>query len=59
MRTKAVILIIIGICAWIVAAIIGLLLDAEARFFGTCLTGIALGLFGIRYSIRRDRRSGL
>ena len=53
------ILIIIGNCAWIVAAIIGLLLDADARFFGTCLTGIALGLFGIRYSIRRDRRSGL
>lgn len=59
MRTKAVILIIIGICAWIVAAIIGLLLNADDRFFATCATGIALGLFGIRYSIRRDRRSGL
>ena len=59
MRTKAVILIIIGICAWFVAAIIGLLLNAETKFFATCFTGIALGLFGIRYSIRRDRRNGL
>jgi hypothetical protein len=59
MRTKAVLLIIIGICAWTVAAIIGLFLNAETKFFWTCFTGIALGLIGIRYSIRRDRRSGL
>ena len=59
MRTKAVVVIIIGICAWFVAAIIGLLINADAKFFGTCLTGVVLGLIGIRYSIRRDRRSGL
>ena len=53
------VVIIIGICAWFVAAIIGLLINADAKFFGTCLTGVVLGLIGIRYSIRRDRRSGL
>jgi hypothetical protein len=59
MRTKMVALIIAGICAWVVAAIIGILLNAEAKFIWTCVTGAALGFVGIRYTIRRDRRSGL
>jgi Protein of unknown function (DUF2530) len=52
-------LIIAGICAWVVAAIMGILLNAEAKFIWTCVTGAALGFVGIRYTIRRDRRSGL
>lgn len=52
-------LIIIGICAWIVAAIIGLLINADAKFIWTCITGAALGPVGIIYTIRRDRRVGL
>ena len=59
MRTKMVALIIAGICAWVVAAIMGILLNAEAKFMWTCVTGAALGFVGIRYTIRRDRRSGL
>ncbi len=59
MRTKMVALIIAGICAWVVAAIMGLLLNADAKFIWTCITGAALGLVGIRYTIRRDRRSGI
>ena len=59
MRTKAVAVIIFGIFAWIVAAVIGLLVNADSKFIWTCLVGIALGLIGIRYSIRRDQRSGL
>jgi hypothetical protein len=59
MRTKMVALIIAGICAWVVAAIMGILLNAEAKFIWTCVTGAALGFVGIRYTIRRDRRSGL
>ena len=59
MRTKMVALIIAGICAWVAAAIIGILLNAVAKFIWTCVTGAALGFVGIRYTIRRDRRSGL
>jgi hypothetical protein len=59
MRTKMVALIVAGICAWVVAAIMGILLNAEAKFIWTCVTGAALGFVGIRYTIRRDRRSGL
>ena len=59
MRSKTVAVILLGIFAWIVAAVIGLLVNADSKFIWTCLVGIALGLIGIRYSIRRDQRSGL
>ena len=59
MKTRAVVLIIAGIFAWVVAAIMGLLLNADDKFIWTCVTGAALGLIGIRYTARRDRRSGL
>ncbi len=59
MRTKMVALIVMGICAWVVAAIMGLLLSADAKFIWTCITGAALGFVGIVYTIRRDRRSGI
>jgi hypothetical protein len=49
----------LGIFVWIMAAVIGLLMNADAKFFWTCLVGISLGIIGIPYSIRRDRRSGL
>ena len=59
MKTRMVTLIIAGICAWVVAAIIGLLVNADSKFLWTCITGAVLGLVGIRYTVRRDRRSGL
>ena len=59
MKTRMVTLIIAGICAWVVAAIIGLLVNADDKFIWTCVTGAVLGLIGIRYTVRRDRRSGL
>lgn len=59
MKTKMVSLIIAGIIAWIVAGIIGLLIDAESKFIWTCVVGAALGFVGIIYTVRRDRRNGL
>jgi len=59
MRRKMVALIIAGICAWVVAAIMGLLVNADGKFIWTCITGAALGFVGIGYTIRRDRRSGI
>jgi uncharacterized membrane protein HdeD (DUF308 family) len=44
---------------WIVAGVIALAMNAEAKVIWTCAMGSALGLVGIRYTIRRSRRSGI
>jgi uncharacterized membrane protein HdeD (DUF308 family) len=44
---------------WVIAGVIALAVNAEARIIWTCVMGLALGLVGIRYTIRRDRRSGI
>ena len=36
-----------------------LAIGAEAKVIWTCVVGAALGVIGIRYSIRRARRSGI
>jgi O-antigen/teichoic acid export membrane protein len=59
MKSTMVALIIAGICAWVVAAIIGLLSNASSKFLWTCVTGAALGIVGIIYTVRRDRRSAI
>ena len=59
MRARAVAVMIAGISAWVVAGIIALLLNADTKIIWTCVTGAGLGLVGISYTIRRDRRSGI
>jgi uncharacterized membrane protein HdeD (DUF308 family) len=44
---------------WIVAGVIALAMNAEAKVIWTCVMGATLGLVGIRYTIRRNRRSGI
>jgi uncharacterized membrane protein HdeD (DUF308 family) len=44
---------------WVIAGVIALAANAEAKVIWTCVMGAALGLVGIRYTIRRDRRSGI
>jgi hypothetical protein len=39
--------------------VIALAANAEAKIVWTCVMGAALGLVGIRYTIRRNRRSGI
>jgi len=39
--------------------VIALAVGADAKVIWTCLMGAGLGLVGIRYTIRRDRRSGI
>lgn len=51
--------ITIGVVLWLMAAIIFLAVNSEAKLVWTCLVGALLGLLGIRYTIRRARRSGL
>jgi hypothetical protein len=44
---------------WIVAGVFALAANAEAKIIWTCVMGAGLGLIGIRYTIRRSRRSGI
>jgi len=56
---NAVTLVAIGITCWVVAGVIALAVDADAKVIWTCISGAMLGLVGIRYTIRRERRSGI
>jgi hypothetical protein len=52
-------LLVVGTLLWLVAAVITLAANAEGKIVWTCFTGMALGLIGIRYTLRRARRSAL
>ena len=52
-------LIVTGMIIWVVAAIVGLLLNADSKFIWTCIVGTLLGPVGIIYTTRRDRKSSL
>jgi len=56
---NAITLVAIGITCWVVAGVIALAVDADAKVIWTCISGAVLGLIGIRYTIRRERRSGI
>jgi len=57
--SSVVALIAAGTLAWVVAAVIALAAGSEAKIIWTCVVGAALGLIGIRYSIRRNKRSSI
>jgi CHASE2 domain-containing sensor protein len=52
-------LIAIGSICWLIAGAVALVIGADSKIIWTCVFGAALGVIGIRYSIRRDRRSGI
>jgi CHASE2 domain-containing sensor protein len=56
---SVVTLVAIGTICWMVAGVVALIAGTESKIIWTCVVGAALGLIGIRYSIRRDRRSGI
>jgi uncharacterized membrane protein HdeD (DUF308 family) len=56
---SVVTLIAAGTIAWIGAGVVALTMDAESKIIWTCVVGALLGVIGIRYSIRRSRRSGI
>ncbi|MCX6442690.1 MAG: DUF2530 domain-containing protein [Actinobacteria bacterium] len=56
---NAVTLVVIGIICWAIAGVIALAVNADAKIIWTCVSGVVLGLLGVRYTIRRERRSGL
>ena len=56
---NAVTLVAIGTFCWVRAGVIALAANADAKIIWTCIGGAILGLVGIRYTIRRERRSGI
>jgi hypothetical protein len=61
-RTKissVVALISAGTLTWVAAGVVALAAGADAKVIWTCVVGAALGFIGIRYSIRRNNRSGI
>jgi len=56
---SVVTLVAIGTICWLVAGVVALAINAEAKIIWTCVFGALLGVTGIRYSIRRARRSGI
>ncbi len=55
--TSVVTLVSIGTICWIAAGVIALAIGAETKVIWTCVVGAALGVTGIRYSVRRNRKS--
>jgi hypothetical protein len=49
----------IGTSCWVVAGVIAVAIGADTKIIWTCVSGTALGLIGIRYTVRRSRRSGI
>jgi hypothetical protein len=57
---KTVVLwIALGSIAWLAAGVVAIAIGAETKVIWTCVVGAILGVLGIRYSIRRARRSGI
>ncbi len=56
---NAITLVVIGTICWVIAGVIAVAVNADAKIIWTCIMGAGLGLVGIRYTIRRDRRSGI
>ena len=56
---SVVTLVAIGTIGWLVAGVIAIAMNADSKSIWTCIFGAILGALGIRYSIRRARRSGI
>ena len=57
--TSVVTLVSIGTICWVAAGVVALAAGAESKIIWTCVVGAALGVTGIRYSVRRNRKSAI
>ena len=53
---KSIVVLISGTILWAIALVIEIARSAPSRVLWICLSGIVMGLLGLRYSIRRLRR---
>jgi len=56
---SVVTLISFGTAAWIIAGIVFAITGSDAKVIWTCVAGALLGAWGVRYSKRRAKRSGI
>lgn len=56
---KVIAFLIFGIFTWTLAALTFIIIGAALKLILVCVVGIALGLIGLRYSIRRNNRGEL
>lgn len=54
-----VILVTIGTISWLIAGIVALVIGTDTKIIWTCIFGAVLGAAGVRYSIRRAKRTGI
>jgi len=59
MKRTMITLVVTGQIIWVVAAIIGLLVNTDSKFIWTCITGVLLGFVGIALTIQRDKKKAL
>ncbi len=57
--SSVVTLITFGTVVWVIAAIALAIGGADSKLIWTCISGAALGTWGIGYSKRRAARSGI
>ena len=53
---SAITVIIVGIALWFIELIVAIGIDASTNAIWICGSGIALGVVGLRYTIRRAKR---
>jgi hypothetical protein len=56
---NTVVLIAVGTIVWLIAGAAFLIAGSDSKYVWTCVCGAVLGVTGIRYTIRRARRSGI
>jgi hypothetical protein len=56
---SVVTLISFGTAAWVIAAIVFAITGSDPKVIWTCVVGALLGAWGVRYSKRRAKRSGI
>lgn len=56
---SVVTVVALGTICWVAAGVVALAMGADGKVIWTCVVGALLGVTGIRYSVRRNRRTGI
>jgi len=56
---EAIFVIAMGIVLWIIALVFAIVMNASSTVLWICLIGALLGAVGLRYTIKRGRKSAL
>jgi ABC-type transport system involved in cytochrome c biogenesis permease component len=53
---QSIFVIAMGIVLWIIAFVFALVMNADSNVLWICAVGVALGVIGLRYTIKRGRK---